>query len=92
MSEKKLSREKLDAGIELVRRYYHDDDETVLNEMLDVTNKAGYEAGLTMHTIVELLTSILRCNGLKGNATNEDIYKVLEVLGWQVVADESAEH
>lgn len=81
---KTINKAKLDAGIDLVKRYYVDDKMDVLRDMLATTNEAEQLAGLGLHSINELLTSITRPSGLKPDATNEDIYKVLEVLGWSV--------
>lgn len=81
---KTINKAKLDAAIELVKRYYHLDEQDVLEEMLDSTCEVEKCAMLGLHTIIELLTSILRPSGLKAYAANEDVYKVLEVLGWTV--------
>ena len=41
----------------------------------------GYDLGISLDTVIG---EILRYCGLKPSATNEDIYKVLEVLGYEV--------
>lgn len=87
MSEKKIPKAKLDHCIELNRRYFDvmspfDDD--LLNEKIDVCNELEREVKVGVVILSNLLSSIMAYSGLKNDATNEDIYKVLEVLGWEV--------
>lgn len=84
---KKIPKAKLDRCIELNRRYFDvmspfDDD--LLNEKIDVGNKLELEVKVGIMILSNLLSSIMAYSGLKPDATNEDIYKVLEVLGWEV--------
>lgn len=90
---KTINKAKLDEAIELVRTYYGSigPDENVLHQMLAATGSLEKECELSMHTIIELLTSIVRPHSLKDDATNEDVYKVLAVLGWQVSDDDQCD-
>lgn len=96
MSEKKIPREALDEAIAAVRHYYSTEtpagEKEALNEMSSACRRAESAAGTGVCIVSDLLGSILTYSGLKREATNQDIYKVLEVLGWQVVADGQAEH
>ena len=82
MTERVIDKSKLDEAIEAVRHYYDPDvfnEEGAAKEMIDICG-----AVKPVDCFLDLLTSILRYKGLKHNANNEDIYKVLEVLGWTV--------
>lgn len=79
---KTIDKASLDKAIEAVRHYYDPvviNEEGAAKEMLDICR-----AVKPIDCFIDLLSSILRYKGLKHNATNEDIYKVLEVLGWSV--------
>lgn len=87
MSEKKIPKAQLDRCIELNRRYFDvmsPFDQELLNEKIDVCNELEREVKVGIMILSNLLCSIMAYSGLKNDATNEDIYKVLEVLGWEV--------
>jgi uncharacterized protein YutE (UPF0331/DUF86 family) len=82
---KMIPKEKLDAAIEKVRDYYHGGyDEDVLRDMMAACREVEKACGFSLHAMIDLLVGIVRHGGMKPDATNEDIYKVLEVLGWSV--------
>ena len=81
-NNKTIVKANLDAAIEAVRDYYDISTGTDLVDTRRMMN-ACYATGEMC--ISGLLASILRYRGLKEDASNEDIYKVLEVLGWSVV-------
>lgn len=86
MSEKKIPKAKLDEAIKQARYYF---DVNVPQDKKDVgamfnAATAAYPKGFYAYVLSDLLSSILTHSGLKRDATNEDIYKVLEVLGWEV--------
>ena len=82
---KTINKAKLDVAIERMRDYYHGEyDEDVLRDMMAACREVEKPARMSLHVMVDLLCSIVRHDGLKSEATNEDIYKVLEVLGWSV--------
>lgn len=84
MSEKKIPKEKLDNMIRLCRGYYHNLDNDALDEMMEATRDLEGAIDVSLFSTQEIVTGILRHRGLKPDATNEDIYKVMEVLGWTV--------
>ena len=92
---KKIPKAKLDRCIELSRRYFDVTtpmDHDLLDAKIEACNELERAVDVGYIVFSDLLSSVLTYHGLNNNATNEDIYKVLEVLGWQVVDDESAEH
>ena len=72
MSEKKLPRVKLERAINLVKAVYGG------------TDWEAAQSKLPDYVLVDFVASICRYNGLNPDVTNEDIYKVLEALGWEV--------
>ena len=89
---REMSKVLLDKAIEQARHYY---DAEVPYEAKDVhaflrATQAVYGESYSI-IMSDFLASILAHSGLKHDATNEDIYKALEVLGWQVINDEQAE-
>ena len=95
MSDKKLSKAKLDELLILCNEYYHGDvvaDKDALDKMVEAGKALERDAGIGMFSLLDFVTGMIRSGGLKPDATIEDICKVLEVLDWQVVDDEQTEH
>lgn len=95
MSEKIMSRQKLDALIELVRElcdspFEHGNVDRLCKACIraaqDIEADIGEKTGVLWSGPHDLVWSILHA-GLKKGATNKDIYQVLEVLGWEVRED-----
>lgn len=92
-NNKTISKAKLDAAIEAVR-IFHDVDTTTgqASAMFDACERAMLGKDACWYSLDNVLSGIVggpRCLGQ--DATNEDIYKVLEVLGWSVVEGDSDE-
>jgi hypothetical protein len=89
---KTINKAKLDAAIKLTRDYHENytDDEAVYKPILHARIDAAHEAarGNWLH----LLDIIDGSYGMNREITNEDIYKVLELLGWQVVSDDAGDN
>ena len=97
MSEKTLPKAKLDAAIVAVREYCALDFKEVTEHHREMAGHAldvcievtcGTGSGVS---VFELLECVFRSHGIKPDATNEDIYKLLDWLGWQVVDDEQSD-
>lgn len=88
MADNKIPKEKLDDVLAVARHYYDLNtkagDTDALTAMLASARDLEEEAEIGMHALLDVITGIVRYSGLKHDATNEDIYKVLEVLGWTV--------
>ena len=88
MEAKKLPRAKLERAINLVKTVYGMTDweaaQSKLSDMVNACCNLGIEVGIGAYVLVDFIASICRYNGLKPDVTNEDIYKVLEALGWEV--------
>lgn len=83
--DKVINKAKLDELINMVRAYYHDADfdtaEERCRKYLQFAQRHFEERWLA---VVDFLQSVFPVAGFKPDATNEDIYKVLDVLGWVV--------
>ena len=82
---KTMSKVLLDKAIEKARHYYDVSlpfDDKDVGEFMDLSNAVSDQLGLCIFS--NLLASIFSYSGLKNDATNEDVYQVLEVLGWTV--------
>lgn len=80
---KTVPKKALDAAIDAERKYYRSEV-----PLADLTASEKALAAATQQTYIvwsELLSAILGYKGLKKDATNEDIYAVLRVLGWEVL-------
>ena len=92
MVDKNIPKDNLDRCIELTRTYYQSVDEGACRAMLGACKELEGAVRIGIYALNDVISGIVRPSGLKPDATNEDIYKVLEVLGWSVVSDEQAEH
>lgn len=80
---RKFPKEMLDELIESVRdewRSYRDHVDTIALAL-----SAEDRIGANWLYIANLLMAILSPSGFRPEATNEEIYEVLRVLGWEVV-------
>lgn len=85
----KIKKAQLETLISMNREYWSlrvFDGETIRSKCrtmhLYATKTFGVDLGKVLQDVVG---GTLRYRGLKPDATNEDIYKVLEVLGYEVV-------
>lgn len=90
---KAISKPLLDEAIKQARFWF---DVNVPTKEKDVhkyldTCKAAEPDEMGDYMLDNLFSAILRYRGLKPDATNEDIYKVLKFFGWTVTDDEQAE-
>ena len=85
MSEKKLPKAKLDWLIVACTAFYsascESKRERALKEMSRATREFCDYPSVRPYALQDLITGMVR---LKPDATKEDVYKVLEVLGWTV--------
>lgn len=79
-----VNKAKLDVLIAMVREYWTNLDIKSAERRVERINKFVDEELSEKPHFKEFLFSILSGFGVKPGATNEDIYKVLEILGWEV--------
>ena len=82
--DKVLDKAKLDELIEMTRNYWHEGDISESTEKL-IGMRKFYEANFPRDLDLRgFLNSIISGLGMKPDATNEDIYAVLRILGWVI--------
>ena len=87
---KAISKKSLDEVIRLTRKYYKTSDTDILDARYNsaklLSNDAfGHECGA--YSFIDVVGAILSGNGLKRNATNQDIYDVFALIGYDVRED-----
>lgn len=79
-----INKAKLDVLIALVREYWTNTDvETCKRRAERIIEFEETEMSKEIQ-LRDFIKSIIAAFGVKPDATNEDIYKVLEILGWEV--------
>lgn len=82
--DKVLDKAKLDELIEMTRNYWHERELSESTEKL-IGMRKFYEKNFPRDLdLMGFLHSIISGLGMKPEATNEDIYTVLKVLGWVI--------
>ena len=93
MKENIIRKDQLDHLIELYRElndtlYESGDTDRVVKDGIKVAEAIEEDSGLNWLAINDFTWSVVRY--LKQDATNEEVYKVLEMLGWKVKDYEAA--
>lgn len=83
MAKKVIRKTLLDEVIAAERAYWDDGGEDY-EYVSNLHHKIANETGLWAICVSSLFTAITSSHGLKPDATNEDIYAVLRLLGWEV--------
>lgn len=87
---KKISKKQMGKLIDLSRQYWvsaratGEPSESLLKERNKIASEIADKTGLSEFAIIDLVDSIVRCNGLLPDADNDEIYFVLRILGWRV--------
>lgn len=92
--KKIIKRKLLEDVVNTSREYWHSEICTD-EEIREACDRCGAAAealeedcGINAWTIRNFVDSLLRYDGLKREATNEEIIELLEKLGWTVTDDE----
>lgn len=85
MVKKVIPKALLDKAIELDREYWTGASAPLASErIIDVCTEIDCVSGVNWYSFRDFLAAILPFRGLKHDATNEEIYAVLRLLGWEV--------
>lgn len=88
---KTISKHNLDEVIRLTKKYYETGNKDFLSVREVSRDKLSMEAfgnDLQWCAFTDLVGSIIGGYGLNKNATNADIYRVFEVLGYEIKGTE----
>lgn len=83
---KKLNKKVLDKCIEMTRQLWS--GVIALDSFIRERQTVAKESGANWLVLLDLLDSILVYNGFKPEASNSEIYDILNMLGWEVVGEE----
>ena len=84
MATKQIPKDLLDRAIAETKEYYRSADLQILNKLSDTTHEIEYATGIAWFALENLLGGILCSIGCKPDATNEDVYAILRLLGWEM--------
>lgn len=86
MANKQIPKDLLDEVIAKCSEYWDDGPGSVRwSDVLALCHKLSEVTGIHWNFLSDFLSSIFPSTGLKPDATNEDVYAVLRLLGWEVV-------
>lgn len=80
----KISKKNLDEVISVTREYWKTGDTLLLDKRHSKADKLAKSVGIWWDAVLYILDGVLIHHGFKPDATNEEIYAVLGVLGWEV--------
>lgn len=80
----KIPKALLNEAITLTREYYVSGSRETLSRLNDLSRQIEDETGIWWNNIENLLSSVLSYHGIKPDATPENIYAILRLLGWEV--------
>lgn len=85
MANKVIPKTLLDRVIDLNREYWSGSSDPLANErIIDLCTRIDSLSGINWFSLHNFLSAVFPQRGLKHDATNEDIYAVLRLLGWEV--------
>lgn len=84
--EKVINKANLDELIGMVRTYLYSGSFGIFEMRRKCEEIIAFANNFFPHALrmVDLVQTIFSYGGFKPDATNEDVYKVLEILGWTV--------
>lgn len=82
MTKKVIPKKLLDTCINADREYWSYDHNHY--DTISLFKELDAATGIDWYAMQCLMTALLTYRGLKRNATNEDIYAILRLLGWEV--------
>lgn len=88
---KRMPKTLFDSYIDISRCYWEAGGEKTLAEKLAMANEIARNTPVDFLAVSDLVDSIIRRSGFYPDATNEMLYDVLAVMGWEV-ADIVKEH
>lgn len=91
MAKKQIPKDMLDEIIDCSREFWHGNGYPgLLERVICKCMQIQAETGINWFSLQNLIDAILPVAGVKYDATNEDIYAVLRLLGWEVSDERSS--
>jgi hypothetical protein len=86
---KKIPKKQFDEVIRLTREFWEDADDSnvLLQERIKIAMNIKDVSGVDWFAIINFVDSLFQRTGFLPDASNEMIYILLRVLGWEVVED-----
>lgn len=84
---KTVKKIEVDRLIRYTKRWWLGSDEDDLNAMLLQSEALGRQTGIEWTAWLNIMDSIFKADGLNNAATNEQVYQILNILGWEVVEE-----
>lgn len=85
---KKISKKMFDSVLRMTRKYWKTGDKDIVIAKIAVSEDLKRETGIDWLAFSDLADCILMPHGFKPSASNDTIYAVLNVLGYEVMDDE----
>lgn len=85
MANKVIPKLLLDKALDMERAYWDPDSSGIrADDVFQWHKRIEQECGVYWSALSSLCSAIFPQRGLKPNATNEDVYAILRLLGWEV--------
>ena len=85
MAKRPIPKALLDRAIELTMQYWHSASHPLaVEDIISLCMQIQDVTGINWFSLQNMLDSVFPVAGLKEDATNEDIYAILRLLGWKV--------
>lgn len=81
---KKIPKKQFDKLVSLSRGYWEDGSTTLLQERIKVAIEINEVTGIDWLAIIDFVDGIIRRTGVLPGASDEMLYILLRVLGWEV--------
>lgn len=88
---KQIPKKQFDELVRLSREFWADIDKAHLKKRIDVAMEIREATGIDWMAIIDFVDCIIRSTGVLPGASDEMLYILLRVLGWEV-ADNVEEH
>lgn len=81
---KQIPKKQFDELVRLSRQFWEGIDTTLLKDRIDVAMEIREATGIDWMAIVDFIDCIIRSTGILPGASDEMLYNLLRVLGWEV--------
>lgn len=83
---KKINKKKLDSLIKMEQLYWRGNSD-IMPGIIALSGEIEKESKIGMFAPEQFIGAIVKPNGFNPDASNELIYTVLQLLGWEVVSE-----